>query len=108
MLSDIIGPKQMAFLPFCFILDNIVLTRETIHFAKSSRQHSIFLKLDFSKAYDKVSWHFLFHTMKEMKISEMFIGWVKLLFGNAKVVVNLNGTMGEEFKIGRGVRHGSL
>ena len=54
MFRDVINPEQAAFLSLRFILDNIVLTQETLHWAKTSKQHSIFFKLDFSKAYDKV------------------------------------------------------
>ena len=54
MLKDIISSEQTAFLPLRFILDNIVLTQETLHWAKASRQPILFLKLDFTKAYDKV------------------------------------------------------
>ena len=31
MLRDVISPKQTAFLPLRFILDNIVLTQEILH-----------------------------------------------------------------------------
>lgn len=70
MLRDIICPEQTTFLPLRFILDNIVLTQETLHWAKVFRQPTVFLKLDFSKAYDKVSWVFLFQAMQRMCISE--------------------------------------
>jgi hypothetical protein len=55
MLRDVISPEQTVFLPLRFILNNIVLTQETLHWARVSKQPTIFLKLDFSKAYDKVS-----------------------------------------------------
>ena len=106
MLRNVISPDQTAFLPLRFILDNIVLTQETLHWARTSKQPTIFLKLDFSKAYDKVSWHFLFKAMKAMDICEEFIKWVKLLFTNASAAVNLNGTLESHFKIERGVRQG--
>ena len=106
MLRDVISLDQTAFLPLRFILDNIVLTQETLHWARTSKQPTIFLKLDFSKAYDKVSWHFLFKAMKAMDICEEFIKWVKLLFTNASAAVNLNGTLESHFKIERGVRQG--
>ena len=106
MLRDVISPEQIIFLPLRFILDNIVLTQETLHWAKTSRQPMVFLKLDFSKAYDKVSWTFLFSTMRQLNISATFIKWVKLLFVNASATVNLNGDSGANFKIERGVRQG--
>lgn len=64
------------------------------------------MKLDFSKAYDKVSWRFLFSTMQKMNISEKFISWVKLLFENASATINLNGSLGENFRIEREVMQG--
>lgn len=106
VLCDIISPEQIAFFPLRFILDNIVLTQETLYWAKTSRQPTIFLKLDFSKAYDKVSWRFLFLTMEKIGIGDTFTKWVKFLCGNAKAVVNLNGSLGEDFDIQRGVKQG--
>ena len=106
LLRDVISPEQTAFLPLRFILNNIVLTQETLQWAKTSRQPTVFLKLDFSKAYDKVSWIFLFSTMRKMNIDDKFIKWVKLLFANASAVVSLNGNPGNNFKVERGVRQG--
>ena len=60
ILRDVISPEQTAFLLLRFILDNIFLTQESLHWAKTSRQSTVFLKLDLSKAYNKVSWRFIF------------------------------------------------
>jgi hypothetical protein len=106
MLRYVISLEQTTFLPLRFILDNIVLTQETINWASTSRQPSIFLKLYFSKAYDKISWRFLFQAMKALNISKKFIEWVKLLFTNASAAVNLNGSSGGNFKREREVRQG--
>ena len=43
ILRDVISPEQTTFLPLRFILDNIVLTQETLHWAKTSKQLPIFL-----------------------------------------------------------------
>jgi hypothetical protein len=51
---ETIDQNQSMFLPFRFILNNILLTHETIAWAKKSKQPLVFLKLDFSDAYDKV------------------------------------------------------
>lgn len=106
ILRDVIIPEQIAFLPLRFILDNIVLTHESLHWAKSFRQPTIFLKLDFSKVYDKISWRFLFHAIKRIGIGPKFTKWITLLFSNASAAVNLHGTPGENFKIEREVRQG--
>jgi hypothetical protein len=44
--------------------------------------------------------------MSKMGVSEEFIRWVKLLFGNASATVNLNGCPSGSFKVERGVRQG--
>ena len=106
LLNDVISPEQTTFLPLRYISDNIVLTQETLHWAKASRQPSVFIKLDFANAYDKVSWRFLFHAMRSMSYHEQYVPWVQLLFRNASAAINLNGNPGKEFKIERGVRQG--
>ena len=106
MLSDFISPEQTSFLSLRYIFDNIVLTQETLHWAKILSQPSVFFKLDFAKTYDKVSWRFLFLAMSKIGINERFVGWVKLLFGNASAAINFNGNSGKEFKIERGMRQG--
>lgn len=42
--------------------------------------------------------------MHKMGIHTQYIGWVKLLFGNATAAVNINGSPGRSFKVERGVR----
>jgi hypothetical protein len=54
VLMEVINLDQSAFLPLRVILDNILLTQEMMSWAKQSRQSLLFLKLDFSKAYDMV------------------------------------------------------
>lgn len=60
VLMEIISMDQSAFLPMRYILNDMFLTHEIISHAKESRQPLLFLKLDFSKAYDKVDLRFLF------------------------------------------------
>ncbi len=60
------------------------------------------IKLDFAKAYDKVSWNSLLRAMLKMDIVRDFVEMMKLLFKEAKVVVCLNGAITRPFEIGRG------
>ena len=41
-----------------------------------------------------------------MGIKDQYIGWVRLLFGNATAAVNINGSPGSNFQVERGVRQG--
>ena len=48
-------------------LDNILLTQESLKWVEESKHnYSIFLNLDFSKAYDRVAWDFMCHPRWEL------------------------------------------
>jgi exonuclease III len=106
VLAEIISHDQSAFLPMRFILDNIFLTHETIAYAKQSGQPLLFLKLDFSKAYDKVDLTFLFSALESLGFPELFLRMTRLLFHNAAARVSLNGKSTSAFPIQQGVRQG--
>jgi hypothetical protein len=56
------------------------LAHEKIDWARCTKNIYIFLKLDFAKAYDKVSWDFLFLAMKRLGMVGEFIDTMKLFF----------------------------
>jgi hypothetical protein len=100
---EIISWEQSAFLPLRFILENILLTQETIAWAEHFGQDLLFLKLDFSEAYDMVDWSFLFETMATMGFPREFVSMIKILFEDASACVKVNGSLSKSFVIGRGV-----
>jgi len=106
ILQDVISPDQSAFLPLRYILDNVLLQYETVEWAKESQQDLIFLKLDFTKAFDTVSWDFLFSVMGKIGVPESFTHIVKMLLHDASASVLLNGKASQSFAIQRGVREG--
>ena len=60
ILPLIISPQQTGFVPGRQILDSIVLVHEVIHSLEVGKKEGFLLKLDLSKAYDRVDWKFLF------------------------------------------------
>ena len=59
LLPIIISPYQAGFVEGRKILDGIILVHETIHSLKITKTLGILLKLDLSKAYDKLNWQVL-------------------------------------------------
>lgn len=106
VLMELISFDQSAFLLMRFILDNLLLTQETMSGAEKSNQALLFLKLDFSKAYDMVEWGCLFRIMEKMGFPSEFTHMVALLFKDAAATVKVNGTPSSLFDIERGVRQG--
>lgn len=60
--------------------DNILVAHECMHYLKNKRAGNSFemaLKLDMSKAYDRVEWSFLWFMMNKMGFDRRWIAWVK-------------------------------
>ena len=92
LLLNVIHDDQSAFLPLQFILDNILIQHETIASqARESLQDLIILKLDFTKAYDVVSWRVLFAALERMDLLVQFVQMVRILFSNTRASISLNG-----------------
>jgi hypothetical protein len=62
ILPEIISPSQSAFIPGRLISDNIIVAYEIMHFIQTrmwSKVGFVGMKLDMSKAYDRVEGSFL-------------------------------------------------
>nr|XP_027062801.1 uncharacterized protein LOC113689183 [Coffea arabica] len=69
VLSHCINKNQAAFIPGKQILDNVILSHEYLHYMKNKKQGQnglMAMKLDMSKAYDRVEWKFLDAMMDKM------------------------------------------
>ena len=69
IMNKIISPNQSAFLKGRLISDNILIAHECMHYLKNKRsgaEHEMAIKLDMSKAYDRVEWHFLWYIMDKL------------------------------------------
>lgn len=64
------------------------------------------LKLDFEKAYDSVSWSFLFDMMRDMGFGALWISWIRECVSSASMSVLINGGPTKEFNVKRGLRQG--
>ena len=62
--------------------------------------------LDFQKAFDSVSWNFLFNTLTAFNFGKNFIKWVKIVYNNPECIVMNNGHAAQSFKPSRGIRQG--
>lgn len=104
LLPQVIQEGHSAFLPSRYILDAVMVQHETITWAKESAQPLAMLKLDFSKAYDMVSWKFLYAVMIRMELLQSFVDMIHMLLQEASASVLLNGVPPTPFSIYRGVR----
>lgn len=109
LLPSIITKHQSAFTKDRLILDKILVAFETLHNIqnyKSSTHGYMALKLDMSKAYDRVEWYFLEELMRKMDFNER---WINLVMGYVKTVsyfVLINGKPCGMIYPTKGIRQG--
>ncbi|KAL9683059.1 hypothetical protein QQ045_014873 [Rhodiola kirilowii] len=107
VLPRIISQGQCGFIPGRSMMDSIALAHDlTCHINNGHRGGNIIMKIDMSKAYDRVSWLFLIRTPKAMGFSDR---WCDLIFrniSNCYYSVLWDGSSFGHFKSNQGVRQG--
>jgi hypothetical protein len=86
VLPHVISYNQSAFIPGRLITDNILAAYETMHSMHTrmwSKVGYMGIKLDMSKAYDRVEWAFLEAVMNKLGFPER---WIKLIMECVKTV----------------------
>ena len=109
VLCRLISPSQANFVPGCCITNNIFLASEVLHCLKRrtrGRIGDVALKLDISKAYDRVDWGFLQFMLRKMGFAEQWISWLMLCISTVGYSVFFNGTIVGSIVPGRGLRQG--
>jgi hypothetical protein len=75
-------------------MEGLVILHETIHEIKRRKQKGILLKLDFEKAYDKVSWNFLQQALRMKGFSPQWCKWIENIVSGGSVGVKVKDDMG--------------
>jgi hypothetical protein len=102
----LISSNQSAFIKGRYILESVVVAHEIVHSLHRNGEPGLILKLDYEKAYDRVSWTFLFEVLASRGFNNRWVKWIKSLVVGGSVGVNLNWEESSYFKPGKGLRQG--
>ncbi|XP_075092291.1 uncharacterized protein LOC142172545 [Nicotiana tabacum] len=108
ILPNLISEEQADFLKGRSIVKNLLLTQEIITDIRSRTKAgpNVVIKIDMTKAYDRLSWLFLTKMLRKIGFPEAFIGLIFDLIGNNWYSILVNGQPKGFFKLSRGVKQG--
>ena len=107
VLPHIISESQSAFQLDKAISDNILVAFETLHHMKMKKTGNVghmALKLDMSKAYDKLEWIFLQRIMEKMGFHPTWVGWIVECIKSVSYSILVNGEPKGHIIPTRGIR----
>ena len=95
-LPQIIIENQSAFLSERLITDNVLVAFKLMHYLehkKKGKENFMVVKLDMSKAYDRVEWGFIEKVMEKMGFHENWINLIMKCITIVSYLVIINGVV---------------
>lgn len=108
-LPELVDKAQSAFISSCSIQDNVLIAFETIHSMKRRNKGKfgdVALKIDISKAYDRVDWNYLEKILVKLGFCSKWVNWVMLCVRSVEFSVIVNDNLVGPIHPARGLRQG--
>ena len=109
MLSLVIHESQSGFVSGRLITDNILVAYECFHYLrkkKKGKEGFLGLKLDMSKAYNRVEWDFLEKMILKLGFPDCFVKLILDCVNSTSFSILVNGQPSRKFLPTRGMRQG--
>lgn len=98
--------NQTGFIPGRSIAENFIFAADLIGACHTRKAPTMVIKLDFSKAFDNLSWDSLTSILRCRGFPPKFSSWVHDLLATGKTAVMLNGIPGNWINCKNGLRQG--
>ena len=87
-------------------MDGPLLVNEIIDWYKRNKINLMVFKIDFVKAFDSVSWDYIFQILQLIGFNQLLMSWIRGCLLSARTSVLVNGSPSHEFTLHRGLRQG--
>ena len=104
-IGDLVSINQSAFIKHLNLHDNFPV-RQLARRINTHREKGVLLKLDISRAFDSISWAFLFEVLRKMGFGSTWLKWLEIALSTSSTRIMVNGLPGREIKQARGLRQG--
>jgi hypothetical protein len=91
-----------------FTLESVVYAHEIIHDVAKGKKKGLVLKLNYEKAYDRVSCDFLEEMLSTRGFGSKWRNWFMSLVKGGSISIRLNDINNPYFKPSKGLRQGDL
>lgn len=82
-LDRLVSRNQNAFIIWRSLHDNFVLVRQSLKMLSQLGAPRVMLKLDLTRAFDSISWPFLFEVLRQYGFGNRFCEWIAILLSSA-------------------------
>lgn len=105
-ITRLISPMKDAYVPGRLISENVCLVQEIVQAMKrkEGRTGHLALKMDMSKAFDRLEWSFLIDVLKKFGFGDKFCQLIHQCVSTTQIEVLLNGSPTKSFTLTRGIR----
>lgn len=106
VITKLVHHSQFGFVKGRNINDALRTILDIVDETNINNRQGLLLALDFQKAFDSISWDYLFQLFKVYNFGEGFISWIRLCYTNISSCVMNFGFSSAYFEIQKGVRQG--
>ncbi|KAM0830041.1 hypothetical protein ACQ4PT_066474 [Festuca glaucescens] len=105
-MEILVSHNQSAIIKGRNLHDNFMLVRQLARKINTRREKGVLLKLDISRAFDSISWAFLFEVLRRMGFPEASLRWLAITLRTASTRVLVNEVPGRKILHARGLCQG--
>ena len=106
VLSDLISADQYVYVKGRNIFDAVRTIGDIMDYTKLRTLPGLMVTIDFEKAFDSLSWNFLFKILEKFNFGQSYIKWARISNTNISSCIMNNEIATPLFSVGRWLRQG--